>query len=144
MRDYIKQRDLLAKIQNKNQTVFLCALTQLLTDGIDCCADYNIAEISAEINNDSKLSKEFQLEIFQRAKEIARNVSPFNLLTFIKEEMQISSHTKITAERYKKIAISAIEHMYYPDDGGDHRNKKEIMNIFNLDEDEWKEIMGGE
>ena len=140
--NYNKAYEFMKRIQQKNNMVFNCALSQIMTDGIDNCVEYNLDEISIKIPDDAMLGKDFQIEIFKTAKEIATNISPWNILTYFAEEVPAVGRRTSREKLYKSMQ-RLIEKMLYPEDGGDHLSEEEIMEIADLDEDEWDEIMRG-
>lgn len=140
--DYNKAYEFMKEIQQKNDLVFNCALSQIMTDGIDKCAEYDIEKISKSLPSNVMIGKDFQVAIFQAAKDIATNVSPWCILTYSAEEVPTTGRRMKREKLYKSLR-RLIEEMMYPDDGGDHLSEKEIMEIADLDEDEWNEIMRG-
>ena len=141
MERYRKDYEYLKKLQNENDTVFNCAITQILTDGIYRCQDYNLDKIANETDRNGYLSKDFQLAIFETAKEISLKVKPWNLLVFFKEEVPART-IKMSYDRLMTILRNVIEVMLYPEDGGDHISESEIMQAAGIDEEEWQEIYG--
>lgn len=140
--NYNEAYEFMKGIQQKNDLVFNCALSQIMTDGIDKCAEYNIDEMSKSLPSNAMIGKDFQIAIFHAAKDIATNVSPWCILTYFGEEVPAVGR-RMNREKLYKSLRRLIEEMMYPDDGGDHLSKEEIIEIADLDDDEWDEIMRG-
>lgn len=140
--NYNEAYKFMKEIQQKNDLVFNCALSQIMTDGIDKCAEYNIDEISKCLPLNAMVGKDFQIAVFQAAKDIATNISPWCILTYFGEEVPAVGR-RMNREKLYRSMRRLIEGMMYPDDGGDHLSEEEIMEIADIDEDEWDEIMRG-
>lgn len=135
MEKYRKDHEFLKKLQNENDVVFNCAITQILTDGIYKCQQYDIEKIVKKIDKNSHFSKDFQIAIFETAKKISLNVSLWNILVFFKEEVPART-IKMPYERLKKILTKIIESCLYTC----FLTNDEIMELADIDEDEWDEI----
>lgn len=139
MKKYRKDHEFLKKLQNENDVVFNCAITQILTDGVYKCHQYDIEKIVKKIDKNSHFSKDFQIAVFETAKKISLNVSPWNVLVFFKEEVPART-IKMSYERLMIITRNLLEMIIYPEDGGDHMDISEIKDFAGIDEDEWDEI----
>lgn len=129
-----KDMELLKTLQRKNEVVFNCSITQILTDGFDKCADYDLPKIAERINDNDMFGKDFQLAIFETATEIAKNVTPWNLVGFIKDEVNVYT-AKMS---YARLMIIIQNLICLANENG--FAKSDIMDYANIDEGEWCEI----
>lgn len=99
----------LIELKNKNDLVFNCALTQLLTDGYNTVQKYDLDKIREELNSapDGHISRDLQFEIFRYAKTITSLVTQWELYTFFK--IYVSVPNVVDAEEYRRHLAEAIE-----------------------------------
>lgn len=129
-----KDMEFLKSLQSKNEAIFNCSLTQIMTDGFDKCADYDLPKIAERINDNDMFSKDFQLAIFETAREIAKNVTPWNLVGFIKDEVSVYT-AKMS---YTRLMIIIHNLIYLANENG--FAESDIMDYAYIDEEEWAEI----
>ena len=140
MKKYREEHDYLLKLKRENDLVFNLALQLIIDNGTEKCASYNIEKIAEKIPENSMFSKQLQIAMLNLAKEISSNVKPWHIYIFFKEEMETFERTKIPYNDIKSMLVKVLEHVMFPLDGGTALEKEELMEIMDIDEEEWDEI----
>lgn len=154
MKEYKEVKNELKKMMDSHGVQFNMAVTYLMdigwnnieeVDEVEFYADYvkEYNEIKAK-GNIPMITPDFMLEMLQLAKEIAKNVSPWNLLTFAKDCMPI--HTgHMNLNRACTIAnnlISMVLEENFYDYGDSVEFREHVMDYCDMIEKEWEEITG--
>lgn len=154
MKEYKEVKNELKKMMDLHGVQFNMAVTYLMdvgwnnieeVDEVEFYADYvkEYNEIKAR-GSIPMITPDFMLEMLQLAKEIAKNVSPWNLLTFAKDCMPINTG-HMNLNRACTIANNLIsmvleENIY--DYGDSVEFREHVMDYCDMIEEEWEEITG--
>lgn len=137
MSGYLEDRQFLMKLKNVNDIAFNCALVYCVECGFAKLKTLDI-EMMIDENNDF-FTPEMQRVAWQMAKEIAENVSSWNLMVFFKEEIPAHGLYRVDIDRCYEIIKNMVGNIDELIPYGES-----VREYAGMTEDEYEEIVGEE
>lgn len=145
-KEYENVKGFLNELKNRNEVIFNCALTQVITDGMDKCKDYDIDSIKeeldkAEAKEHQMVSIDFQLEIYKTAKQISEKCTPLSVFMFYKEFVSALGITEVnTYKKYLQNIIALWREENITNYCNDEEWKNHVCEELYIDEEDLEDI----
>ena len=155
MREYRKAKEELNKMMDNYGVQFNMAVIYLMDAGWNNIEEINEDEFMEACKKEDKEIKargnhplctpEFKLELLQLAKQIAKIISPWNLLVFAKDCMPIYTggmDLKRACAIADNLISMVLEENMYDYDGEEDDFREHVMDYCDMVEEEWEQITG--